>query len=235
MTRLGTFFRRSRFFLATKLGVPIAAPAFRLLARTWRRTDPPAEALAEAFAAPRLIAVTFHGMLLTLIAFRQLVFDADRRMCVMLSPSLDGRLAAAALGYLGIDPVFGTVRSRSVAGSLEFIRRIRAGSIGIIAADGPRGPCGVAKRGCIKIAAAADAHIVLGATSAHRAIPLGSWDRARLPIPFTRIGLSTRLLPPPAVGDEDRMLPEVQDAMVDLAQSTGSPVLPRLPRELRRP
>ncbi len=216
--------RRARFFVLERLVLPLAAPLLRLLVATWRRRGPDDDALDAMMRAPRVVVATFHGMLLQLLALRRAT--RARRIVVMLSPSLDGRLLAAALRHFDVDHVYATSGSRGVTGSRAFIRRVVCGDIGIIAADGPRGPCGVAKPGFLQIAAAAQAHICLAVTAARHGITFGSWDRARLPAPLTHVEFSLQLLPPPVPDDDGRGLEATQTALLNAARAIGSSVLP---------
>jgi lysophospholipid acyltransferase (LPLAT)-like uncharacterized protein len=218
--------RRLRFLLLEKVLLPVAIPALRLLLRTWRVEQPGAAALEEIARAPRVVFATFHGMLLHLLRFGHLPAAYGRRMIVMLSPSLDGRLLAAALAAFGVHHVYATSSRRGVGGAIEFIRCVQAGDMGLIAVDGPRGPCGVAKRGFLQIAAAADAQVVLATTSGAPGIRFGSWDRAHLPLPFARVQLALRKLPRAEAIDGDRALAAAQAALVDAARVLRSPVLP---------
>ncbi len=218
--------RRLRFFILEKLVLPVAIIPFRLLIRTWRKHGPDEAALHVMMQAPRVILATYHGMVLHLLAFSDIVAPYGRRLVVMVSPSLDGRLLAAAFKHFGITHVWGTSGNRAVAGSFEFIERVRAGDVGVVAADGPCGPCCVAKPGVLRIAAAADAHLTLTVTTAGRGIHFGSWDRAHLPGPFARVQMSFQLLPPPIKGDIERTLPAIQAALLDTARRLRSPVLP---------
>ena len=166
--------------------------------------------------------MTYHGMAFHILAYARFF---PRRLVVMVSPSYDGRLLAAFLKYFGIERVFGSSKSRNIAGSLEFIRRVKAGEIGLIAVDGPRGPCCVAKPGFLKMASAASAHLILATTSASSGITFKTWDRAHLPAPFAALELSLQLLPPPDVTDPERELSAVQELLVSSARKIGSPVL----------
>ena len=83
-----------------------------------------------------------------------------------------------------------------VGGTLDFIRRVKAGDFGLVAIDGPRGPCSVVKPEPLHMVAKARAQIILLTTSASHGITFGTWDRAHLPLPFARVELSFRLLPP---------------------------------------
>lgn len=227
MRRLPGYLRRLRFLVLQHLVLPLAIVPLRWLVRSWRAQGPDANLIAEVKARKPVMLFTCHGMFLHLLAFAQIPPRHGRRLVVMLSPSLDGRLLAAALDYFGIDHVQGTLGSRAVAGSREFIKRVQAGDIGVVAADGPRGPCCVAKAGFLRIAAAANAHLLLAATSARHGLTVPSWDRAHLAAPFSRVEILARLLPPPTAGSEDEMLAQVQAAMLKAARQIASPVLPR--------
>ena len=219
-------FRHWRFFLLEKLILPVAMPVLCLVVRTWRLRPPDSATLEQVFREPRLVFATFHGMLLHLLGFWRLPAAYGRRVIVMLSPSLDGRLLAAALAHFGVDHVYATTASHSVAGSVEFIRRIRAGDIGIIAADGPRGPCCRAKPGFLQIAAAANAQVILATSSSGPGIRFGSWDRAHLPLPFARVQSSLQVLPAPAAAGDKHALAAAQAALLESARTMRSPVLP---------
>jgi lysophospholipid acyltransferase (LPLAT)-like uncharacterized protein len=224
--------RPVKFFILEKLLLPLAVFPMRLLVKSWRRREPDPVVIREVSRHRRVVLITYHGMLLHLLAFAPL---APRRLVVMTSPSFDGRLLAAFLRRFGIDHVSGSSASRNVGGSLEFVRRIRSGDIGLIAVDGPRGPRCVAKPGFLKIAAAAGAHLLLATSSAGRGIVFGTWDGAHLPAPFSRVQLSLQLLPPPANEDPEADIGRVQKALIDAAREIASPVLddPMLrPREL---
>ena len=214
--------RRTRFFILEKILLPVAIFPFRLLVKSWRPHAPDEKTLQQMAAATPLFLVTYHGMLLHLLAFAPF---SPRRLVVMVSPSYDGRLLGAFLRHFGIAHVFGSSGSRNVAGPLEFIRRVKAGEIGLIAVDGPRGPCCIAKPGFLKLASLAGAHLLVVTTTASRGMSLKTWDRAHLPAPFAALELSLQLLPPPDATDPQRELSAVQELLVSSARKIGSPVL----------
>jgi hypothetical protein len=224
------FSRRTRFFVLEKVLLPAAIFPFRLLFKTWRLQAPDEKILQQAAATAPLVLVTYHGMLLHLLAYAR---SSPRRLVVMVSPSYDGRLLGAFLKYFGVEHVFGSSRSRNIAGSLEFIRRIKAGEIGLIAVDGPRGPCCVAKPGFLKMASAAGAHRLLATSSANCGITFKTWDRAHLPAPFATLQLSLQLLPPPDPADPEQELSVVQQLLVSSARKIASPILPESQTETR--
>lgn len=181
--------------------------------------------MREIAATERLVLATYHGMFFHLLAFAPLADQHGRRLVVMASPSLDGRLLKALLRRFGIDSVSGSSASRSIAGTGEFIRRIQAGDIGLIAVDGPRGPRGMVKPGFLKMAAVARAQLLLVATSASYGMTFGTWDRAHLPGPFARIDLAFDLLPSPSTDNVLQRLSSVAATLQTLAQQIASPVI----------
>jgi lysophospholipid acyltransferase (LPLAT)-like uncharacterized protein len=109
--------------------------------------------------------------------------------------------------------VCGTTGRRGTAGALEFIRRIEAGDVGLIAVDGPLGPRGVIQPGALRIAAASGAHVIAAVTSATRGITFPSWDRAHLPGPGARVRISAELVPPVGDGATDAARRRLESAL----------------------
>jgi lysophospholipid acyltransferase (LPLAT)-like uncharacterized protein len=198
--------RRLRFFVLERIVLPLAIVPFKLLVWSWRKMPLDAETRLRVTSEPRVVLVTYHGMFLQLVAFATLLQNDGRKLVVMLSPSLDGRLLAAFLAHFGIDHVRASTSRRGISGSLELVRRIRRGEIAIIAIDGPRGPCCVANPGFRRIASAAGARIALAATSATHGIRFGSWDRSHLPLPFARVEAVLELSDPQDGTIEERLL-----------------------------
>lgn len=216
--------RRLRFFLLEKIVLPLATIPLRWLIWTWRKRGPSEKTMDEIASVPRVILVTCHGMFLHGLAFSQLWAPHGRRVVVMLSPSLDGKLLAATLERFGLDHVGATSDSHGVAGTLEFIRRVEAGDVGLIAVDGPRGPRGAVKPGVLRIAAATGAQLVVASTAASCGITFGSWDGAHLAAPFARVELSYRLLPPAVAGADD-VIAQIQQAFDDAARQLARPAV----------
>lgn len=214
--------RRQYFFILEKILLPILAFPVRLLVKSLRWSAADAAMIRRISETPRIILVTFHGMLVHLLTLPRFM---PRQIVVMLSPSYDGRLLAAFLKHFGVNHVFGSSRSRNIAGPLELVRRIRAGEVGLIAVDGPRGPRGVVKPGFLKLAAAADAHLLLMTTSASRGITLKTWDRVHVPAPFAKLRVSLQLLPPPKRADADGIFSAVQEQLLSSARAIDSPVV----------
>ncbi|MBI4514234.1 MAG: DUF374 domain-containing protein [Deltaproteobacteria bacterium] len=226
MMKLSRALRNLRFLLFEHVLLPPGVMAFRLLMRSWRAEGPDPAIIRQLAGQPRIIVLTCHGMLLHLPRFSRIAAEHGRRFVVMLSPSRDGRLLAAALQRLGVGHVRGTTRSRGVAGALELIERVKAGDVVVIAVDGPRGPNCVVQPGVLRLAAAAGAQVVLAVTSAGRGLTFGSWDRAHLPAPFARVQITLHLLPPPLMEKGAGALAFVQETLVAAGRALRSPVFP---------
>ena len=211
--------RRFRFFLLEKILLPIAIVPLRMIVRSWRLDPPDASRQEEFFTFPRVVLFTYHGMFLQLLAYAPLINKRGRRLVVMLTPSLDGRLLAAMLHHFDIDHVMASPGDRDVRGALEFARRIEAGDVGLLAVDGPRGPACVAQPRALDLARAADAQIYLAITSAGRGIRVGSWDCSYLPMPFARTSLRAEQFPSSAAPEA------LQAAMLRSARDIKSPVV----------
>ncbi len=217
--------RRLRFALLERALLPAGLPAVRALLHSWRLEITGAAGLPAYSAARPLVVATCHGMFFHLLAFKHQAPFRDRRWVVLLSPSRDGRLLAAFLARFGIAHAMGTTGAQGVHGAHAFARRIAAGEVGVIAVDGPRGPCCQATPGFLRIAAASGADIQLALTAARHGLTFGSWDRAHLPAPFARVQLWTEALSPQAT------LAHAQTRLLDIARALDSPVLPP---EMRR-
>jgi lysophospholipid acyltransferase (LPLAT)-like uncharacterized protein len=224
---IAAWLRRGRFYLLSRILVPVAIIPLHWLVRSWRARGPSEETLQQVAAAPRLVLITYHGMLLHLLAFAHVMRPYGRNLVLMVSPSLDGQLLAQVVKHFGLKPIYGSSRSQAVSASLDFVRNVKAGDLGVLAADGPRGPCCIAKPGFIRLAASIDSHLLLATTSAGAGIRFGSWDRSHLPLPFARVDLKLELLPPPSARKVDDELAAIQFAMLQSAREMRSPVLPR--------
>lgn len=108
------------------------------------------------------------------------------RIAVMVSKSKDGELLAGPLERLN----FGLARGSSSKGATqalkEMIRLSKTYQLGITP-DGPRGPAESIQPGVFEIALLAKIPVIAAAAKVKSEWRLNSWDRLRIPKPFTRI------------------------------------------------
>lgn len=119
---------------------------------------------------------------------------------VLVSSSQDGELIAGPLGELGYFPVRGST-TRGGAQALKELVRLGRERCVAITPDGPKGPVGSIQPGIFQVAFLAGIPIVPIAAGCDREWVFNTWDRFRLPKPFSRI----RVLygPPIWVRDKD--------------------------------
>jgi lysophospholipid acyltransferase (LPLAT)-like uncharacterized protein len=218
--------RALRFALLEHLALPIGVLPLKALMRTWRVgfLD---EAMLEPFVTrPRLIIATCHGMFLHAVAFSRLAAVRHRRFVVLLGPSRDGRLLAAFLARFGIGHAVGATGARGVAGAHAFIQRVATGEIGVLAIDGPLGPCCRVAPGFLRLATAAGAEVQLLLTSASRGHTFASWDRAHLPGPFATVRGWADAIPLAADRPTAEHVADIQQRLIDAARLIDSPILP---------
>jgi lysophospholipid acyltransferase (LPLAT)-like uncharacterized protein len=132
-----------------------------------------------------LIALFWHGRIAQGMACRPLLKDKPRR--VLISLSRDGQFIAKAAKAVGIPPLRGSAGEVGKGGARAFraaLAFIRSGGVMIINPDGPRGPCEQLPIGPLVMAKAADCPVFIMSLAARPALQLGSWDKARVPLPF---------------------------------------------------
>lgn len=106
---------------------------------------------------------------------------------MLISQHGDGRLIAAIIKRLGVDSVAGS-SSRGGKEALRFlIRSLASGAHAGITPDGPRGPAEKSKRGVVDLASKTGAPIFPVALVSQKEWRLKSWDRMRIPCPFSPI------------------------------------------------
>ncbi len=116
-----------------------------------------------------------------------LVFFSDHKMAPLASHSRDGAIITRIMDRLR----FRTVRGSSSRGGAkardDLVAAVEDGFSPILTVDGPRGPRRVAKSGVIDIARRSGVTIVPFAAVARSSWVLKSWDRFRIPKPFSVI------------------------------------------------
>lgn len=110
---------------------------------------------------------------------------ARRNIVVITSTSRDGQIVGEHLARQGMTVVWGSSRRGGVEAFLNMAKQLRSGMNGSIAVDGPRGPRREVKEGVIRLAQLTGHAIVPCAVGYKRRITFSSWDRLRIPLPFT--------------------------------------------------
>jgi lysophospholipid acyltransferase (LPLAT)-like uncharacterized protein len=113
-------------------------------------------------------------------------FWRNRGIVVMSSNSRDAEFTARFIKRFG----YGTARGSATRGSGRALAQmadcLNNGMEAAFTIDGPRGPAYIAKPGAITLARHTGQAILPFHIAASRFVELPSWDRLRIPLPFTR-------------------------------------------------
>jgi lysophospholipid acyltransferase (LPLAT)-like uncharacterized protein len=111
-------------------------------------------------------------------------------ICTLISQSSDGELIAFVCKKLGFQPVRGSSSRGGGAAKLKLVELANNGFSTAITVDGPKGPPKQSKAGIIDIAHNAQVAILGVAAIGRNYWQFNSWDKFRLPKPFSKITVS---------------------------------------------
>jgi lysophospholipid acyltransferase (LPLAT)-like uncharacterized protein len=121
-------------------------------------------------------------------------FRKRRRCYGLISGSKDGAWLETFYGWAGIRAIRGSRNKRGFQATRDLIRLVKEGHDAGITPDGSRGPKYQAKSGALLVARASRSPVVLLDFTYSRAIRLKSWDEFVIPLPFSQIRASTKVL-----------------------------------------
>lgn len=157
----------------------LAAGLVEAWGRSWRIVEvcdaPVREPVIYVFWHAGLLALTYH--------------HRRRGAAALISRHQDGELIARTVQRLGYVTARGSSTRGGGRGLLELYGHVRDGRSVGITPDGPRGPAQVFKPGAIQLASRTGLALVPIGVCARRERRLRSWDRFRLPAPWTRVAL----------------------------------------------
>ncbi|MCZ6689802.1 MAG: lysophospholipid acyltransferase family protein [Planctomycetota bacterium] len=165
--------------------IPLLGPlVLRLLGATWRIEQIGREGHQQAIDRGRMIFAFWHQA--------QLVFVYTERGQggrILISQHADGTQIARVVEAFGFGAVRGSTTRGGSAALRKMVRLGRAGQKLAITPDGPRGPPHRVQRGVITLARLTGLPIHIGSWYASRLWEWGTWDRFRVPKPFSRVVL----------------------------------------------
>jgi lysophospholipid acyltransferase (LPLAT)-like uncharacterized protein len=156
----------------------------RILGWTWRIRVVNAAATVDALRREKrpIIFALWHGDMLPLLYQHR-----NEGVAVLISEHRDGELIAQVALRLGFRTVRGSTTRGAGRALVGLVRTLRAGGDIAVTPDGPRGPAHSFAPGVLIAAQRAAASIVACGVSTPRAWHLRSWDRFRIPKPFSRV------------------------------------------------
>ncbi len=157
------------------------------------RLDVLPEARASFVDPKNMIAVAWHSRVF-LLPMLQRKFRKKLPMCGLISPSRDGAIAARFFECFGVKAIRGSTNSRAARAFAELIGAINEGCSFAITPDGPRGPVNKPKEGVLVIAKKTGVRLELLRMDANFYFTLPTWDRAIIPLPFSKITIRSTSL-----------------------------------------
>ena len=110
----------------------------------------------------------------------------DRGIVVITSQSFDGEYIARFIQRFGYGAVRGSSTRGGVGALVEMIRLMKQGLPMGFTVDGPKGPKYVAKSGAVLLAKKTGNPLMPFVVETEKFWTIGSWDKLRIPKPFTR-------------------------------------------------
>ena len=165
----------------------VASRLMKLLGRTleWKLDDK-AGYLTRALDEPILIA-TWHNRIFALPLCYMWMCHSRRPLTVLTSPSRDGALLEALVAQFGIGAVRGSSSRRGITALRELQAELENHTDVIITPDGPRGPAYKLSPGLVFLASKTRLPIMIVHVDYERFWELRSWDKFRVPKPFSRV------------------------------------------------
>jgi lysophospholipid acyltransferase (LPLAT)-like uncharacterized protein len=139
------------------------------------------------------IVITFwHGYQIMMLRILEELFGPHpkRKTFVLISEHNDGRMIAGAMKYFSLDTIAGSSTRGAKKATVKMIRTLEGGDNVAITPDGPKGPLHEVKNGVLKIAQISGRPIIPMAVDASRAWTLKSWDKMKIPKPFSLISFA---------------------------------------------
>ncbi|HEX4240056.1 MAG TPA: lysophospholipid acyltransferase family protein [Steroidobacteraceae bacterium] len=191
-TRSGRRLSRGRMMLYRML-VPIGAALLRLVWGCWARavSTRGAEHIDAALArAPSFIPVYWHQHQLFCIRHLAALRARGLKLGFLISPSVDGELAAMLVQRLGGCAIRGSSTHTGARALRDYYQAlVQDGISPVITPDGPKGPPWRFKPGAILLAQLSGRPMVPMSYAASRAWRI-QWDRFVIPWPLARIAVA---------------------------------------------
>ena len=111
------------------------------------------------------------------------------KVVVLISSSKDGELVAGPCRVLGFKTARGSSTRDGIKAMKEMVKFSQKHSIAITP-DGPKGPREEIKDGLLYLAYLTKLPIIPVAVDIQKELVFNSWDRFRLPVPFSRVNIS---------------------------------------------
>jgi lysophospholipid acyltransferase (LPLAT)-like uncharacterized protein len=117
-------------------------------------------------------------------------FIRNEKVAMMASDSRDGELIARGISLFGNIPVRGSASKGGAKAVKTMVKLLKHGHSAAITPDGPRGPVRQLQKGVLYISLMSGSPIVAAHIAASREWVFPTWDKHRLPKPFSKVVVS---------------------------------------------
>ena len=145
----------------------------------WRHENLDVYQLVKTRKKPYII-ISWHEHILGM------TWNLPRPITTLNSPHSDGRILGKAVQMVGLDVVWGSSNNKALSSLRQLAKELKGGRNVGITPDGPRGPARTLAMGPIALAHMSDIEIIPVVFAANRQWLLKSWDKTRIPKPFSK-------------------------------------------------
>lgn len=132
------------------------------------------------------IVAFWHGeLLMQPMVLRH--FYKNRRVYVLISQHFDGEIISRLVKFFKIYSLRGSSSKGAIKASLKAIKRLQKQDLVAITPDGPRGPYHSIADGIVLLSQKSNKPIIISRIYYHNAWEFKSWDRFKIPKPFSKI------------------------------------------------
>ena len=178
--------KKMKNFLTSKIFIKFLYRFTRIYAWTFRLTVENEKPWMDHIdAGGRVLLCCWHQQFFAFIRY----FKEYRQYkpSLMISKSKDGEMIAGVAELTGWLTARGSSSKGGMSALQNMIQNLKKNGLAAHIVDGPKGPAGIVKKGCIYLAKDADAMIVPMYAIAKKAWYFNSWDRFFLPKPFSKV------------------------------------------------
>ena len=137
----------------------------------------------------RYIVAFWHNRMLVMpLIFKR--YYRRKGAYVLTSASREGSLVDRVVGSFGMRSVRGSSSRRGVTAMLTLVNRLEEGFDVFVTPDGPRGPCYRLGPGIVFLSQKTGEPVMPIRVDYARFMELKSWDRFRIPLPFSRVDVT---------------------------------------------
>ncbi len=137
-----------------------------------------------------ILVAAWHNRIFALPLCYVWLCQSRRPLTVLTSPSRDGALLEALVAQFGIGAVRGSSSRRGITALRELQAELESHTDVIITPDGPRGPAYKLSPGLVFLASKTRVPIMPVHVDYEKFWELRSWDRFRIPKPFSQVKIT---------------------------------------------